>query len=83
MKFGGKSLANGAGLDRVLDIIQEKAQARIPFTAVLSARGKATDQLESLLAEAASGQSVQNALEAFKQEQEQPLPSGFLSEEFA
>jgi len=67
LKFGGKSLANGAGLDRVLAIIQERAEARIPFTAVLSARGKATDQLESLLACAASGQSTQSTFESFKQ----------------
>jgi len=82
LKFGGKSLANGAGLDRVLAIIQEKAQARIPFTAVLSARGKATDQLESLLASAASGHPTQSAFDSFKLEQEQPLPQGFLAEEF-
>src|SRR5690606_29758806 len=49
LKFGGKSLANGKGLERVLEIIAKRSALGEHFAVVVSARGKATDQLEALL----------------------------------
>ncbi|MDG1570920.1 bifunctional aspartate kinase/homoserine dehydrogenase I [Robiginitalea sp. M366] len=66
LKFGGKSLANGEGLERVLKIISDKAARGERLLVVLSAREKATDQLEALLEKAAAGKPFQEALEAFE-----------------
>ena len=65
LKFGGKSLANGEGLDRVLSIISEKVATGERIAAVLSARGKATDELENLLEKAARGEDYDTELKAF------------------
>lgn len=65
LKFGGKSLANGEGLERVLKIIQTRANKKEHFAVVVSARGNATDDLENLLDLAASGEDFKSALEAF------------------
>lgn len=69
LKFGGKSLANGDGLNRVLDIITAKVKKGENIGVVLSARGKATDQLESLLKKAAKGKEYSKDFEAFKEYQ--------------
>src|SRR5690606_34795684 len=53
LKFGGKSLANGKGIERVLEIIARRAAQGEHIAVVVSARGKATDQLEELLDRAA------------------------------
>ena len=66
VKFGGQSLANGTGLDRVLELIAEKARSGDRIAVVLSAREKATDHLEMLLEHAASGQDYTAPLEAFR-----------------
>ncbi|HET8736555.1 MAG TPA: bifunctional aspartate kinase/homoserine dehydrogenase I [Pricia sp.] len=66
LKFGGKSLANGEGIERVLDIITTRAKAGENIAVVVSARGKSTDQLELLLDRAASGKVYQKDMEAFK-----------------
>nr|WP_299346668.1 bifunctional aspartate kinase/homoserine dehydrogenase I [Allomuricauda sp.] len=65
LKFGGKSLANGEGIQRVLKIITEKTGLEERFVVVLSARGKATDELEQLLEKAAEGTDYEEALNAF------------------
>ncbi|WP_127021683.1 bifunctional aspartate kinase/homoserine dehydrogenase I [Flagellimonas beolgyonensis] len=65
LKFGGKSLANGEGLERVLKIIKNRADKKEHFAVVVSARGNATDDLENLLDLAASGEDFKSALEAF------------------
>jgi homoserine O-acetyltransferase len=65
LKFGGKSLANGEGLERVLKIIQTRANKKEHFAVVVSARGNATDDLENLLDLAAKGEDFKSALEAF------------------
>lgn len=65
LKFGGKSLANGEGLERVLKIIQTRADKKEHFAVVVSARGNATDDLENLLDLAAKGEDFKSALEAF------------------
>lgn len=82
IKFGGKSLANGKGLDSVLNIIKEKANNNESFNIVVSARGKATDQLLELAELAKTGQDYSQALDVFKQEQNTPISSSLLNPEF-
>ncbi|WP_343487608.1 bifunctional aspartate kinase/homoserine dehydrogenase I [Allomuricauda sp. d1] len=65
LKFGGKSLGNGHGLERVLDIISKKARNGERIAVVLSAREKATDTLEKMLAKAAEGEAYQDDVDAF------------------
>ncbi|MDP5044701.1 MAG: aspartate kinase, partial [Leeuwenhoekiella sp.] len=82
LKFGGKSLANGKGLDAVLDIIQSKVNNHERIAVVLSARGGATDELEALLEGAASGLDIQHRFEAFKTYQQHNFDVD-LTEEFS
>ncbi|MFD2099359.1 bifunctional aspartate kinase/homoserine dehydrogenase I [Flagellimonas iocasae] len=65
LKFGGKSLANGEGIERVLKIIGKRAKDNEHFAVIVSARGKATDQLEDLLDKAALGKEFQEELKKF------------------
>ncbi|MCL6268130.1 bifunctional aspartate kinase/homoserine dehydrogenase I [Flagellimonas myxillae] len=81
LKFGGKSLANGEGLENVLSIITNKAAEKEHFGVVLSARGRATDQLESMLESAAKGEAFEEALEAFSKYQKEAFPKIDLSAE--
>ena len=69
LKFGGKSLANGKGLETVLSIIIDKVKQGQEIAVVVSARDKATDQLESMLERAASGEDISDDFSAFKQYQ--------------
>ncbi len=69
LKFGGKSLANGDGLNRVLTIISNKVHNGENIGVVLSARDKATDQLETILKKAAKGKEYIKDFEAFKEYQ--------------
>lgn len=82
LKFGGKSLANGKGLDTVLNIIKSKVANKEHIAAVLSARGGATDELEAILEAAASGQAYKHQIEAFKSYQQSDFDVD-LSEEFS
>lgn len=83
LKFGGKSLANGDGLNRVLSIIEHKVNEGERIAVVVSARGKATDNLEAILEKAAKKQDYQTAFEAFKSYQTEPLSSIDFTEEFS
>jgi len=82
LKFGGRSLANGTGLEHVLSIIDKKAHLKIPIAVVLSARGEATDALIDLLSKASRGVSFSQDFEAFKKEQSSPVKASLLEEEF-
>lgn len=82
LKFGGKSLANGNGLDTVVDIIKTKVANAERIAVVLSARGGATDELEAILEAAASGQAFQHQFEAFKSYQQNDFDVD-LTEEFS
>ncbi|WP_209405634.1 bifunctional aspartate kinase/homoserine dehydrogenase I [Pseudozobellia sp. WGM2] len=82
LKFGGKSLANGEGLGRVLDIVTDKVNAGENIAVILSARGKATDQLEELLDKAASGKNYYKDFEAFEKSQRHTFKNVNLSAEF-
>ncbi|WMI67075.1 bifunctional aspartate kinase/homoserine dehydrogenase I [Aestuariibaculum sp. YM273] len=83
LKFGGKSLANGNGLNTVISIIENKINNDEKITVVVSARGSATDDLESILEKAVKGKEYQADLQAFKDYQVDPLPSIDFSKEFA
>ncbi|TNJ46209.1 bifunctional aspartate kinase/homoserine dehydrogenase I [Tamlana fucoidanivorans] len=83
LKFGGKSLANGKGLETVLSIIENKVKNGDRICVVVSARGSATDDLEAILNKALKGKSYKEALEAFKTYQIEPLKSVDFSEEFS
>ena len=74
LKFGGKSLSNGAGLPRVLEIISEQATKSEHTLVVCSARGGATDQLEELLQKAANQKEYLSFLDQFIDYQEADLP---------
>ena len=66
VKFGGKSLANGKGIATVVKILEQKVQNNERIAVVLSARGGATDELESILNQARAGEEYQHQLKAFK-----------------
>ncbi len=83
LKFGGKSLANGKGLETVLSIIKNKVEAGEKLTVVVSARGSATDDLEVILNKALKGKPYKEALEAFKAYQTEPSKTIDFSEEFS
>jgi len=66
LKFGGKSLANGKGITRVVDILTEKSAANEKMVVVVSARGNTTDELEKLADMAQKGEDYHTALAALK-----------------
>ncbi len=82
LKFGGKSLANGKGLQSVVKIIASKIQKKEEIVVVLSARGTATNDLERILEKSKKNTSFKQAFESFKKEQILPYPSVDCSEEF-
>ncbi len=73
LKFGGRSLSNGKGLQRVLDIIGEKVQSGERIAVVLSARQNATDELERMLEKAARGLSFEEDIKHFESYQKADL----------
>jgi len=81
LKFGGKSLANGEGLERVLEVIEKQHSSGERNAVVLSARGKSTDQLEKLLDRAAKGKDYEPKLTEFLAYQKEPHASFDLSQE--
>lgn len=82
VKFGGKSLSNGNGINAVLDIIENKIEKQERIGVVVSARGKTTDQLEDLLDKAASNQDYNAGLQKFKKYQTGGYEALDFSEEF-
>ncbi|MBT2162016.1 bifunctional aspartate kinase/homoserine dehydrogenase I [Zobellia barbeyronii] len=82
LKFGGKSLANGEGLERVLEIISSKVKEGENIAVVLSARAKGTDQLEAILEKAANGENYYKDFEAFEKYQKHTFKNVNLSAEF-
>lgn len=83
IKFGGKSLANGEGLKKVISIIENKMNAGEKITVVVSARGNATNELEVILNKSFKGQDYKVDFEAFKAYQKEPLQSVDFSKEFS
>ncbi|TDU43866.1 aspartate kinase [Gelidibacter sediminis] len=83
LKFGGKSLANGEGLQRTIAIIKNKVEDQEKIAVVVSARGSATDDLEHILLKASQREDYQVEFDAFKTYQTEPLPAIDFTEEFA
>jgi homoserine O-acetyltransferase len=82
LKFGGKSLGNGEGLNNVISIIENKVNNGDKISVVVSARGKATDELEAVLDLAAKGVNYKAQFETFKTYQKEPLKTIDFTEEF-
>ncbi|SMG38649.1 bifunctional aspartate kinase/homoserine dehydrogenase I [Arenibacter troitsensis] len=82
LKFGGKSLANGEGLDTVLQIITDKVAVGENIAVVVSARNKATDELEAILDKAAKGLDYVKDFEEFEKYQKHTYGNVNLSEDF-
>ena len=74
LKFGGKSLANGEGIERVVEIINDRVKADENITVVLSARGSSTDVLEEILEKAKNNEPYQELFKSFKTYQNIPAP---------
>ncbi|WP_248722105.1 bifunctional aspartate kinase/homoserine dehydrogenase I [Seonamhaeicola sp. ML3] len=83
LKFGGKSLANGKGLETVLSIIENKVEEGERISVVVSARGTSTDDLEAILNKAIAGEEYVSDLENLKAYQSQPSQNIDFSEEFS
>ena len=82
VKFGGKSLANGKGLENAIEIIKNKYKNGEKITVVASARGSSTNDLESILQRAASKKEYKSKFEKFKEYQQKPNPKVDFSIEF-
>ena len=82
LKFGGTSLANGKGLERVLEIVQQKYESGERLVVVLSAREKATDQLQEMLEAAARGSDYRGLFDAFVEYQQHTFTEVDLSDAF-
>ena len=82
LKFGGKSLDNGEGLQRVIQTIAQKYFNNEQIAVVVSARGNATDELVVLLKKAQANIAYKNDFEAFKKHQLNGLKENIFKEEF-
>ena len=83
LKFGGKSLANGKGLENAIEIIASKYKEGVKITVVASARGNATNDLEAILEKAASKKEYKTKFKKFKEYQLEPNSAVNFSEEFS
>jgi len=83
LKFGGKSLSNGEGINKVVSIITDKVNKGEEIAIVVSARGNATDELEEILVAASKNADYKSLLEQFKKYQQDVYSEVDLSEEFA
>ena len=82
LKFGGKSLANGEGITTVLNIIESKIKQDEKVAVVVSARGKATDELDDILTIAVKNGNYKPLLESFKNYQKEGYEAVDFSTEF-
>jgi hypothetical protein len=83
LKFGGKSLANGNGLENALEIIKNKHQNKEKITVVVSARGNTTNDLEVILKKAVAKKDYKTQFENFKEYQQKPNAKVDFSDEFS
>lgn len=82
LKFGGKSLSNGEGINKVISIIVDKVNQGEQIAIVVSARGNATDELEAILAVASKNGDYKPLFEDFKKYQQYEYQDVDLSAEF-
>lgn len=66
LKFGGKSLGNGEGINQVIQIIAKKYFDGETISVVVSARGNATDELLEILENAKNGKEYTQLFSEFK-----------------
>ena len=83
LKFGGKSLANGEGLQKVIQTIAQKYFNNEAIAVVVSARGNATDELLNLLKKAQANIEFKADFEKFKTYQLEGLKANIFEEEFS
>lgn len=83
IKFGGKSLANGKGLENAIEIIKNKHQNKEKITIIASARGNATNDLEVILEKAAAKKDYKTQFDNFKEYQLEPNNFVDFSDEFS
>ncbi len=81
LKFGGKSLSNGDGINKVIAIITDKVNQGEAIAVVVSARGNATDELEEILHIASNNGNYKPLFENFKNYQQDVYHDVDLSEE--
>ena len=82
LKFGGKSLANGDGIQQVIAIIAQKYFNNESIAVVVSARGNATDELLEILELAKRNESYQTPWGYFKAYQQKNIPLDYFEQEF-
>ena len=82
LKFGGKSLSNGDGLNKVVAIITDKINQGEKIAIVVSARGNATDELEQILTLASQNGDYKPLFEDFKKYQQDVYEAVDMSAEF-
>ncbi|MES2812577.1 MAG: bifunctional aspartate kinase/homoserine dehydrogenase I [Bacteroidota bacterium] len=82
LKFGGKSLGNGKGIDQVISIIAKKYFDGETISVVVSARGNATDELLDILEEAKNGTDYVPNLTLFKTYQANNVNATLFEAEF-
>lgn len=83
LKFGGKSLANGKGIENAVEIILNKHHNGEKITVVASARGNTTDDLEAILDKSAAKEAYKTVFEDFKEYQQAPNSEVDFSKEFS
>ena len=83
VKFGGRSLANGKGIEKVIKVISSKILNGEKIAIVASARGNSTDDILDILEDAKSGNGYHKRFEAFKKYQLEPDESVDFSHEFS
>ena len=69
LKFGGKSLGNKEGIERVFEIITQHYNNKKPLAVVVSARGNATDDLINIINLVLKKEDYTTAFNKFKEEQ--------------
>ncbi|WP_231372821.1 aspartate kinase [Aureivirga sp. CE67] len=82
LKFGGKSLANGKGLQNVIHTIKNKIKNQEEIVVVVSARGNTTAKLEEIYEKSVSKQSYSREFNEFVNYQLEPFRSNPFKEEF-
>ena len=82
LKFGGRSLSNGKGIENAVEIISNKVKNGDRLAVVVSARDKATDQLEVMLERAATKHSIKDEFARFKAYQQEICPEACLEPVF-
>ncbi len=83
VKFGGRSLANGKGIEKVIQVISSKIHHGEKIAIVASARGNSTDDLLDILEEAKSGNGYKKKFDKFKKYQLSPDQSVDFNHEFS